>query len=234
VNDRTIDDRWVSGRTIEEAKERAIKKFSSFASPEKISIEQDEDVLDTWFSSGLWPFSIMGWPEKTKDMDNFFPNSLLETGWDILFFWVARMVMMSLKLTGKVPFSQVFCHAMIRDAHGRKMSKSLGNVIDPLDVIDGITLEELQTRLDQGNLDPKEVQKAKEGQKKDYPNGIPLCGTDALRFTLLAYTSSGRDINMDIKRVDGYSKFCNKLWNATRFANLKLGDNYIPRVNDSV
>lgn len=142
---------------------------------------------------------------------------------------VARMVMMSLKLTGEVPFSQVFCHAMIRDAHGRKMSKSLGNVIDPLDVIEGISLKDLQARLDAGNLDPREVERAKEGQARDFPEGIPRCGTDALRFTLLAYTSSGRDINMDIKRVDGYSKFCNKLWNATRFANMKLGSDYKPR-----
>jgi valyl-tRNA synthetase len=114
------------------------------------------------------------------------------------------------------------------------MSKSLGNVIDPLDVIEGISLAELQSRLDNGNLDPAEVQKAKDGQAKDYPNGIPECGTDALRFTLLAYTSSGRDINMDIKRVDGYSKFCNKLWNATRFANMKLGADYVPRSTDAV
>lgn len=233
ANDKTVDDRWVSGRSEDEAKERAIKKFSN-VSPDKITLEQDEDVLDTWFSSGLWPFSVMGWPDKTKDMEYFFPNTLLETGWDILFFWVARMVMMSLKLTGNVPFSQVFCHAMVRDAHGRKMSKSLGNVIDPLDVIEGITLKELQARLDAGNLDPREVEKAKEGQERDYPNGIPACGTDALRFTLLAYTSTGRDINMDIKRVDGYSKFCNKLWNATRFANMKLGDNYEPRKCDSL
>jgi valyl-tRNA synthetase len=115
-NDKTIDDRWVSGRTEEEAKERASKKFASVPA-EDISLVQDEDVLDTWFSSGLWPFSVMGWPKETQDMKNFFPNSLLETGWDILFFWVARMVMMSLKLTGKVPFSQVFCHAMVRDGN---------------------------------------------------------------------------------------------------------------------
>jgi valyl-tRNA synthetase len=225
-NDRTNSERWVSGRSDEEAMANAIEKFPNVPK-ESISLEQDEDVLDTWFSSGLWPFATLGWPEKTKDLELFFPNSLLETGWDILFFWVARMVMMSLKLTGKVPFKKVFCHAMVRDAHGRKMSKSLGNVIDPLDVIEGITLENLQARLLTGNLDPNEVKKAMAGQAKDFPNGIPECGTDALRFTLLAYTSFGRDINLDILRVDGYKKFCNKIWNATRFGLMKL-EGYTP------
>ncbi|KAJ3057123.1 hypothetical protein HK097_000051 [Rhizophlyctis rosea] len=218
---------WVSGRTEEEARERALKKFPDVKEGDLV-LEQDEDVLDTWFSSGLWPFSIFGWPNKTKDLDLFFPNSLLETGWDILFFWVARMVMMSMKLTGKVPFKQVYCHAMVRDAHGRKMSKSLGNVIDPLDVIEGISLELLHQRLEDGNLDPREVVKAKAGQKEDFPNGIPKCGTDALRFALLAYVSAGRDINLDILRVEGYRKFCNKLWNATKLVMMKLGDGYKP------
>eukprot|EP00842_Homolaphlyctis_polyrhiza_P006120 jgi/Hompol1/6509/HPOL_005004-RA len=226
-NDRTISDRWVSGRDEAEALAKAIKKFAN-VDPSKISLEQDDDVLDTWFSSGLWPFSIMGWPEKTKDFKNFFPNSLLETGWDILFFWVARMVMLSLKLEGVVPFKRVFCHALVYDAHGRKMSKSLGNVIDPLDVIEGISLADLQKRLETGNLDPRELEKAKAGQKKDYPNGIPECGTDALRFTLLAYPTTGRNLNLDVLRIDGYRKFCNKLWNATKFALMKLGDDYKP------
>ena len=132
------------------------------------------------------------------------------------------MVMMGIKLTGKVPFSEVFCHAMVRDAHGRKMSKSLGNVIDPIDVIQGVSLDALHKQLEMGNLDPREIVKAKEGQKRDFPKGIPECGADALRFTLAAYTSAGRDINLDILRVDGYRKFCNKLWNATRFALMKL------------
>ncbi|KAJ3035387.1 hypothetical protein HDV00_004032 [Rhizophlyctis rosea] len=218
---------WVSGRTAEEAHERALKKFPN-VKPEDITLEQDEDVLDTWFSSGLWPFSIFGWPNKNKDLDLFFPNSLLETGWDILFFWVARMVMMSIKLTGKVPFKQVYCHAMVRDAHGRKMSKSLGNVIDPLDVIEGISLELLHKRLEDGNLDPREVVKAKAGQKQDFPNGIPKCGTDALRFALLAYTAAGRDINLDILRVEGYRKFCNKLWNAIKLGTINLEEGYKP------
>ncbi|RUS33808.1 hypothetical protein BC938DRAFT_483795 [Jimgerdemannia flammicorona] len=191
----------------------------------------DPDVLDTWFSSGLWPFSIFGWPDDTEDLRNFYPTSLLETGWDILFFWVARMVMLGIKLTGQAPFSQVFCHAMIRDAHGRKMSKSLGNVVDPVDVIEGISLESMHQKLYEGNLDAVEIERAKSGQKADYPNGIPECGTDALRFALCAYTSAGRDINLDILRVEGYRKFCNKLWNATRFALMKLGDDFQPRTD---
>lgn len=136
--------------------------------------------------------------------------------------------MLGIKLTGKPPFSQVFCHAMIRDAHGRKMSKSLGNVIDPVNVIEGISLEALHQTLYTGNLDPREIEKAIAGQKADFPNGIPECGSDALRFALCAYTSTGRDINLDILRLEGYRKFCNKLWNATRFALMKLGENFQP------
>ncbi|KAJ3368808.1 hypothetical protein GGF31_006095 [Allomyces arbusculus] len=221
---------WVSGRNEAEAMAEAKKRFPNA----KFTLEQDPDVLDTWFSSGLWPFSIFGWPDNTKDLELFYPTSLLETGWDILFFWVARMVMLGIKLTGKVPFKKVFCHAMVRDAHGRKMSKSLGNVIDPLDVIEGITLQALQARLDEGNLDPREVEKAKAGQKQDFPRGIPECGTDALRFALCAYTSTGRDINLDILRVEGYRKFCNKLWNATRFALSKLPADFKMPANWSV
>ncbi|KAI9359333.1 tRNA synthetases class I-domain-containing protein [Zopfochytrium polystomum] len=232
IDGKTADefkkDNWVSALSEEEAYEKAYARFPKI-SREKITLEQDPDVLDTWFSSGLWPFSILGWPKKTLDLDRFYPNALLETGHDILFFWVARMVMMGIKLTGQVPFKQVFCHAMVRDAHGRKMSKSLGNVIDPLDVIEGIALLDLQKRLEEGNLDPKEVTKAKDGQKRDFPNGIPQCGTDALRFALLAYTTGGRDINLDILRVEGYRKFCNKLWNATRLALMKLGEDFIPK-----
>ncbi|PWY98270.1 putative VAS1-valyl-tRNA synthetase [Testicularia cyperi] len=216
--DRGDTKNWIVGRTQQEAEERAAK----LANGKNFTLEQDEDVLDTWFSSGLWPFSIMGWPDKTDDLKHFYPSSLLETGWDILFFWVARMCMLGVYLTGQLPFKEVFCHAMVRDAHGRKMSKSLGNVIDPLDVIEGITLDGLHIKLKEGNLDDKEVVKAAQGQKKDFPKGIPQCGTDALRFALCAYTSAGRDINLDILRVEGYRKFCNKLWNATKFALLKL------------
>ncbi|CAG8433960.1 2555_t:CDS:10 [Diversispora eburnea] len=225
VQDRSDGSYWVSGRNKEEALKKAKEKFPNV----EFELMQDPDVLDTWFSSGLWPFSIFGWPEKTNDLINFFPTSLLETGWDILFFWVARMVMMSIKLTGQVPFNEIFCHAMIRDAHGRKMSKSLGNVVDPVDVIQGISLERLHAKLYEGNLDKREIEKAKAGQKADFPNGIPECGTDALRFALCAYTSTGRDLNLDILRVEGYRKFCNKLWNATRFALMKLGEDFQPK-----
>ncbi|KDQ17416.1 hypothetical protein BOTBODRAFT_30213 [Botryobasidium botryosum FD-172 SS1] len=215
---------WVVGRTLEEATERA--KVLANGAP--FTLEQDEDVLDTWFSSGLWPWSILGWPEKTPDMANFYPSSVLETGWDILFFWVARMVMLGVKLTGQVPFKEVLCHAMVRDAHGRKMSKTLGNVIDPVDVIQGLSLEALGEKLHEGNLDEREIAKAKQGQKKDFPKGIPQCGTDALRFALCAYTGGGRDINLEILRVEGYRKFCNKIWNATKFAMLKLDETFVP------
>ncbi|CEH14756.1 valine-trna ligase [Ceraceosorus bombacis] len=231
--DQNQDDssQWVVGRNLAEAEERARK----LAGPDaRFTLKQDEDVLDTWFSSGLWPFSIMGWPEQTPDLRHFYPNSMLETGWDILFFWVARMVMLGVHFTGKIPFQEVFCHAMVRDAHGRKMSKSLGNVIDPIDVIQGAPLQALHDQLRQGNLDEKEILKAQAGQKKDFPKGIPQCGTDALRFALCAYTAAGRDINLEIARVEGYRKFCNKLWNATRFALLKLEGGFQPAHDEHV
>uniref|UniRef100_A0A8C1ZBB1 Valine--tRNA ligase n=1 Tax=Cyprinus carpio TaxID=7962 RepID=A0A8C1ZBB1_CYPCA len=215
---------WVSGRSQEEAREKAAKRFNVTA--DKISLRQDEDVLDTWFSSGIFPFSIFGWPNESEDLRVFYPGTLLETGHDILFFWVARMVMMGLKLTGKLPFKEVYLHAVVRDAHGRKMSKSLGNVIDPLDVITGISLEGLYAQLMDSNLDPLEIEKAKQGQKSDYPSGIPECGTDALRFALCAYTSQGRDINLDVNRILGYRHFCNKLWNAVKFAMRTLGEGF--------
>ncbi|CAA7269360.1 unnamed protein product [Cyclocybe aegerita] len=215
---------WVVGRSLAEATERA----QILAAGRPFTLEQDHDVLDTWFSSGLWPFSIMGWPQSTSDVREYYPSSLLETGWDILFFWVARMVLLGIHLTGKMPFAEVYCHAMIRDAHGRKMSKSLGNVIDPLDVIQGLSLEALHQKLYEGNLDEKEITKAKAGQKKDFPKGIPQCGADALRFALCAYSGGGRDINLEILRVEGYRKFCNKIFNATKFAMLKLDDSFAP------
>ncbi|KAK6902833.1 valine-tRNA ligase [Kwoniella mangroviensis CBS 8507] len=212
------DKNWIVARSFEEADARAKEQ----ANGRKYTLEQDEDVLDTWFSSALWPFSTMGWPDKTADVENFYPNSILETGWDIIFFWVARMVFFGNALTGKMPFKEVYCHPMIRDAYGRKMSKSLGNVIDPLDVITGQNLQKLHNDLRMGNLPEKEIAKAEDGQKKLFPKGIPQCGTDALRFTLCNYTSGGRDINMDIGRVEGYRKFCNKLWNATKFCLFRM------------
>lgn len=171
---------------------------------------------------------------QTEDLQRFYPASILETGWDIMFFWVARMVFFGIKFTGQMPFKEVFCHPIVRDAHGRKMSKSLGNVINPIDIIEGVSLEVLHEQLLQGNLDPKEMNKAKEGQRKDYPKGIPQCGADALRFTLCAYVSGGRDVNLEVARVEGYRHFCNKLWNATKFALLKLQDGFVPNETDQV
>ncbi|KAH8751395.1 tRNA synthetases class I-domain-containing protein [Hyaloscypha sp. PMI_1271] len=192
------DDYWVSGRTEREAQEKAERKFPG----KKVTPRQDEDVLDTWFSSGLWPFSTLGWPDKTSDLENYFPNTTMETGWDIIPFWVSRMIMFSLKLTGKVPFTDVYCHGLIRDSDGRKMSKSLGNVIDPIDVLDGISLDALHQKLLQGNLAQSEVKNAEKHQKRAFPQGIPEVGADALRFSLINYAqSSGDDINFDTKTI---------------------------------
>ncbi|KAL1958037.1 hypothetical protein VTO42DRAFT_5249 [Malbranchea cinnamomea] len=216
---------WVVARTEEEARAKAEKKFSG----KKFTLQRDPDVLDTWFSSGLWPFSTLGWPKKTSDFENFYPTSVLETGWDILFFWVARMIMLGIKMTGQVPFREVYCHSLIRDSEGRKMSKSLGNVIDPLDVMEGITLEGLHAKLLQGNLAEKEVATATKYQKKAFPKGIPECGADALRFALVSYTTGGGDINFDIQVIHGYRKFCNKIYQATRYVLGKLGDDFKPQ-----
>ncbi|RWS27928.1 valine--tRNA ligase-like protein [Leptotrombidium deliense] len=221
------NDRWVSGRNEDEALQKAAEKLN--IPKEKLTLRQDEDVLDTWFSSALFPFSVFGWPENTKDLQAFYPNNLLETGTDILFFWVARMVMMGMQLLGKLPFKEVYLHSIVRDAHGRKMSKSLGNVIDPIDVIKGISLENLHKMLFDSNLDPAEIERAKAGQKADFPNGIPECGTDALRFALCNYTKQGRAINLDIKRVEAYRHFCNKMWNAMKFTLMTLGNDFVPQ-----
>jgi valyl-tRNA synthetase len=234
-SDRSVEKFWVVGRDEKEALNNALKRFEKELAQfgdkaaDHITIEQDEDVLDTWFSSGLFPFSTLGWPnEQAPDFKKFFPNNLLETGSDILFFWVSRMVMMSLALTDKLPFSQVFLHAMVRDKDGRKMSKSLGNVIDPIDVIHGITLEELHKQLETGNLGAKEVERAKKLQKEQFPDGIPQNGTDALRFTLLnSSTKESRDINLDVMKVFYYRTFCNKIWNAVKFALQSLKD-FVP------
>jgi valyl-tRNA synthetase len=215
-NSMENNERWIVARSEEEAMEKAVQLLK--CPKDDITLERDEDVLDTWFSSGLFPFSVMGWPDQTDDLKAFYPTSLLETGLDILFFWVARMVMMGLELTDTLPFHTVFLHAMVRDKEGRKMSKSLGNVIDPLEVIGGCTLESLQQRLDGGNLPQKEVDRAKKNNEVEFPNGIPECGSDALRFGLLGYTVQGRDINLDVQKVVAYRLFCNKLWNATKFA----------------
>ncbi|KAK4102743.1 hypothetical protein N658DRAFT_514888 [Parathielavia hyrcaniae] len=216
---------WVVGRTPEEAQAKAEAKYAG----KKFRLEQDPDCLDTWFSSGLWPMSILGWPNtESADFKNFFPTSMLETGWDILFFWVSRMIMLSLKLTGQVPFTEVYCHSLIRDSEGRKMSKSLGNVIDPLDIISGIELEELHAKLLTGNLKEEEVERATKYQKTAFPGGIPECGADALRFTLLSYTTGGGDINFDIKVMHAYRRFCNKVWQASKYVLGKLPEDFVP------
>lgn len=210
------DGPWYVARSPEDAKEQAAKALGLDVSA--VEVEQDSDVLDTWFSSGLLPMSGLGWPDiNADDLKAFFPSTMLETGWDILFFWVARMVMMSIGLTGQVPFSNVYLHALIRDAHGRKMSKSLGNVIDPLEVIEGITLAQMKENLLKGNLPESEIKKATKALEEDFPEGIPQCGSDALRFALLAYTLQPRAVNLDVKRIVGYRHFCNKLWNAVKF-----------------
>jgi valyl-tRNA synthetase len=222
---------------LSELSDDAVRSFSK-ASVDDLSLVdpkrfiQEEDVLDTWFSAGLWPFSTLGWPNKTDDLKAFYPSAVLETGFDILFFWVARMMMFGVHFMGKSPFKDIYLHAMVRDAQGRKMSKSLGNAVDPVDVIQGISLEDLLAKTKTYPVPEKMLPQVLEGIKKDYPDGIPAAGADGLRLSLAMLSGSGRDVKLALGRVAGYRAFLNKIWNATRFVFMRIGEEPVGALSD--